>query len=128
MGEDFSPVFFTDRCIDRRILNTTRGVNMPYWFWLVCGTTLLIVEILAPHFVTIWFALAALITGVVAYWVGGIAAQLTIFSVSSIILFSIGWFWLRNNMQMSARARHAKEADRRSRHSCVVQCGRSSQW
>lgn len=83
---------------------------MPYWLWLICGTTLLIVEILAPHFVTIWFALAALVTGVVAYWVGDVAAQLTVFSVSSIILFSIGWGWLRNNMKMSARARHAGEA------------------
>ena len=82
---------------------------MPYWLWLICGTALLIIEILVPHFVTIWFAFAALLTGVVAYWVGGIAAQLTVFSVSSIILFSIGWFWLRENMKMSARARHANE-------------------
>ena len=83
---------------------------MPYWLWLICGTTLLIVEILAPHFVTIWFALAALITGIVAYWVGGVAVQLAVFSITSIILFSIGWGWLRNNMKMSARARHAKES------------------
>ena len=83
---------------------------MPYWFWLICGTSLLIVEILVPHFVTIWFALAALITGVVAYWVAGVAAQLVVFSISSIILFSIGWGWLRNSMKMSARARHAKES------------------
>jgi len=83
---------------------------MPYWLWLICGTTLLIVEILAPHFLIIWFALAALITGVFAYWVGGAASQLTVFSVSSLILFSFGWIWLRKNMKMSARARHANEA------------------
>lgn len=82
---------------------------MPYWLWLLFGTTLLVVEILAPHFVTVWFAIAALLTGVVAYWAGDIAVQLTVFSVSSIILFSLGWFWLRNNMQMSARARHSRE-------------------
>ena len=82
---------------------------MPYWLWLICGTALLIVEILAPHFVIIWFALAALITGVAAYWVGGVAAQLALFSLSSIILFSVGWRWLRKNMKMSARARHANE-------------------
>ena len=83
---------------------------MPYWLWLLCGTTLLIIEILAPHFVTVWFAIAALITGVVAFWAGDIALQLTVFSVSSIILFSIGWFWLRKNMKMAARTRHAAEA------------------
>jgi len=83
---------------------------MPYWIWLLSGTLLLIVEILVPHFVTIWFAIAALITGVVAYWVGGVAVQLTVFSICSLMLFSIGWFWLRNNMKMNARARHADEA------------------
>jgi len=82
---------------------------MPYWFWLICGTALLIVEILAPHFVIIWFALAALITGVAAYWVNGVAAQLALFSLSSIILFSVGWGWLRKNMKMHARARQANE-------------------
>ena len=82
---------------------------MPYWLWLLCGTTLLIVEILAPHLVTVWFAIAALLTGVVAYWAGDIAVQLTVFSVSSMILFAVGWFWLRKNMKMGARARHADE-------------------
>lgn len=83
---------------------------MPYWLWLLCGTTLLIVEILVPHFVTVWFAIAALITGVVAFWAGDIALQLTVFSISSMILFSFGWFWLRKNMKMAARTRHAAEA------------------
>ena len=78
---------------------------MPYWLWLLCGTALLIVEILAPHLVTIWFALAALITGVLAYWVGDIAVQLAVFSVSSIILFTVGWGWLRKNMKMNAGGR-----------------------
>jgi membrane protein implicated in regulation of membrane protease activity len=78
---------------------------MPYWLWLLC----LIVEILAPHLVTVWFAIAALLTGVVAYWAGDIAVQLTVFSVISMILFSVGWFWLRKNMKMGARARHADE-------------------
>src|SRR6266540_3302356 len=82
---------------------------MPYWLWLLCGTALLIVEILAPHFVIIWFALAALTTGVAAYWIEDIAIQLALFSVSSVILFSVGWGWLRKNMKMDERARHAKE-------------------
>ena len=58
---------------------------MPYWIWLICGTALLIVEIFVPHFVVIWFALAALITGIAAYWIDGVAIQLAIFSVSTIV-------------------------------------------
>jgi inner membrane protein len=76
---------------------------MPYWGWLVCGTAMLIIEILAPHFVTLWFGIAALITGIVAYWVDRTAIQLTVFAISSIISFSIGWFWLRKNMRMNVR-------------------------
>jgi membrane protein implicated in regulation of membrane protease activity len=83
---------------------------MPYWIWLICGTALLICEILAPHFVVIWFAFAALITGIAAYWIAGVASQLALFSVSSIILFSIGWGWLRKNMKMHSRVRHVNES------------------
>lgn len=82
---------------------------MPYWFWLICGTALLIIEILVPHFVVIWFALALLITGIAAHWINGVAAQLALFSVCSIILFTVGWGWLRKNMKMRARAKHANE-------------------
>jgi hypothetical protein len=82
---------------------------MPYWIWLICGTALLIVEIFVPHFVVIWFALAALITGIAAYWIDGVAIQLAIFSVSTIVLFSVGWGWLRNNMKMRARVRFSNE-------------------
>jgi inner membrane protein len=87
-----------------------RRKNMPYWVWLVCGTVMLVIEILAPHFVTLWFGMAALITGVVAYWVGGTAIQLTVFAVSSIISFSIGWFWLRKNMRMNVRQPQREES------------------
>ena len=74
---------------------------MHYWLWLLCGTALLMVEIAAPHFVTIWFALAAILTGVSAYWIEDLAVQLAIFAVSSVLLFSFGWGWLRKNLEMS---------------------------
>lgn len=76
---------------------------MPYWVWLVGGTAMLVIEILAPTLVTIWFGLAALIAGIVAYWFPSVAVQLTVFAVSSVILFSIGWFWLRKSMKMNVR-------------------------
>lgn len=83
---------------------------MPYWGWLVFGTAMLMIEILATHFVTLWFGIAALLTGVVAYWTDSIAIQLTVFAVSSIISFSIGWFWLRKNMRMNARPASREES------------------
>jgi membrane protein implicated in regulation of membrane protease activity len=76
---------------------------MPYWVWLICGTVMLVIEILATNFVILWFGLAALVAGIVAYWVQSISIQLTVFAVSSVIFFSVGWFWLRKNMKMNLR-------------------------
>jgi inner membrane protein len=83
---------------------------MSYWVWFVGGTALLIIEIIAPHLVTIWFALAALLTGIVAYWVYDFPSQLAFFAVSSLISFSVGWFWLRKSMKMNLRPLHGKES------------------
>jgi inner membrane protein len=83
---------------------------MPYWIWFVCGTSLLIIEIIAPHLMTIWFALAALLTGVVAYWIGDTTTQLAFFAASSMVSFSIGWFWLRKSMSMNLRPKGGKDS------------------
>jgi len=76
---------------------------MPFWIWFICGTSLLIIEIIVPHLVTVWFALAALLTGVAAYWIRDTTTQLAFFAVSSMVSFSIGWFWLRKNLSMNLR-------------------------
>jgi len=83
---------------------------MPYWIWFACGIALLIIEILTPHLVTVWFGLAALLTGVVAYWIDDSSLQLAFFAVSSVISFSIGWFWLRKNMKMNLRPLPEKQS------------------
>lgn len=83
---------------------------MPYWVWLIFGTVMMIIEILATHMVIIWFGIAALITGIVSYWVDGVANQMAVFAVSSIISFSIGWFWLRKNMKMNVRPAPREES------------------
>lgn len=83
---------------------------MSYWIWFTCGTVLLVIEIIAPHLVIIWFALAALLTGIFAYWVSGMPSQLAFFAVSSLISFSLGWFWLRKNMKMNLRPQQGKES------------------
>jgi inner membrane protein len=83
---------------------------MTYWVWFACGTALLLIEIAAPHLVTIWFALAALLTGIYAYWASDFSGQLAFFAVTSLISFSIGWFWLRKSMKMNLRPLHGKES------------------
>lgn len=83
---------------------------MPYWVWLICGTVMMLIEILATNMVIIWFGIAALITGIIAYWVDSMADQLATFAVSSVISFSLGWFWLRKNMKMNVRPAPREES------------------
>ncbi len=42
------------------------------WSWFVLGLVLLILEIMAPGFFFIWFGLAALVTGGLAFLLGSI--------------------------------------------------------
>jgi inner membrane protein len=76
---------------------------MPYWIWFAIGIALLFIEIVTPHLVMVWFGIAALLTGIVACWTGDTSTQLAFFAVSSLISFSVGWFWLRKNMSMNLR-------------------------
>lgn len=77
---------------------------MVFWHWLLLGLILLVIEILTPQLVVVWFALAALITGLAAYMFPSLAVQLAVFAAASAILFPLGWFWLRKNLRMSSNA------------------------
>ncbi|MFK3666197.1 NfeD family protein [Ochrobactrum teleogrylli] len=65
------------------------------WSWLVLGLVLLILEILAPGIFFIWFALAALVTGGVAFLLSSTSAfgwqvQLVVFLVLAVVFALAG--------------------------------------
>ncbi|ERM00208.1 membrane protein [Brucella intermedia 229E] len=65
------------------------------WNWLVFGLVLLILEILAPGFFFIWFGLAALVTGGLAFLLSSTAAfgwqfQTVVFLVLAVIFVLAG--------------------------------------
>ena len=65
------------------------------WNWLVFGLVLLILEILAPGFLFIWFGLAALVTGALAFLLAsasgfGWQLQTVAFLVLSVIFVLAG--------------------------------------
>ncbi|ENT59813.1 NfeD family protein [Brucella suis] len=65
------------------------------WNWLVFGLILLILEILAPGFFFIWFGLAALVTGALAFLLSSTAGfgwqlQTVIFLVLAIVFTLAG--------------------------------------
>lgn len=65
------------------------------WNWLVLGLVLLILEISAPGFFFIWFGLAALVTGALAFLLSSTAAfgwqfQTVVFLVLAVIFALAG--------------------------------------
>jgi hypothetical protein len=83
---------------------------MQYWIWLIIGVVLVVLEIIVPSFIVIWFGIAALLTGLAAWWVPGLAPQLAIFSVLSVISFAIGWFGVLKKIKTKSFAGQGKEA------------------
>lgn len=55
-------------------------------FWFVAGLILAALEMIAPGFVVIWFGVAAIATGVIAFFVSSPIVQLLVFAVLSAVL------------------------------------------
>ncbi len=78
--------------------------DLGIWNWLVFGLALLILEILAPGFFFIWFGLAALVTGALAFLLSSSAGfswqlQTVVFLLLAVILVLAGrrFFGSRSN-------------------------------
>ncbi|PYE87762.1 NfeD family protein [Phyllobacterium leguminum] len=79
------------------IIDLLSGLGI--WNWLVFGLALLILEILAPGMFFIWFGLAALVTGALAFLLSHMAgfgwqAQTVVFLVLSVIFVLMGRHFL----------------------------------
>jgi inner membrane protein len=69
-----------------------------HWFWLSLGVVLAAAEIVAPGFFLIWLAVAAIITGLLA-WVIPIPAalQVGLFAVIAVAAVYAGRRWFKMN-------------------------------
>lgn len=83
---------------------------MYFGYWLILGVVLIVLEIVIPSFVVIWFGIAALLTGIVASWVTDLTAQTAIFVVLSALSFAIGWFGFLKNAKARSQAGQGKES------------------
>ena len=75
----------------------------PHWLWLALGLVLAIAEMAIPGVFLIWLAMAALITGVLA-WIVPIAVpvQIALFAVLAIVSVFAGKRYLAANPVVSA--------------------------
>ena len=70
----------------------------PHWSWLAIGLLLAAAEMAVPGVFLIWMAGAAIITGVVTWFVPiGLPVQVVLFAVLAIVFVFAGKRWLRRN-------------------------------
>lgn len=70
----------------------------PHWFWLVLGGLLGIAEILIPGFFLIWLAVAAIITGLVAFLTPlSMTLQIALFAILAVAAVYAGRRWFAMN-------------------------------
>jgi inner membrane protein len=70
----------------------------PHYFWLIAGLLLGAAEIMIPGFFLIWFAGAAIITGLLAFLLPiSFTAQIAIFALLSVAAVYAGRQWFRKN-------------------------------
>lgn len=70
----------------------------PHWSWLALGLVLAIGEMVIPGVFLIWLAIAAILTGLLAWAVPiGVPVQIVIFAVLAIALVFMGKRYLRSN-------------------------------
>ncbi len=74
----------------------------PHWFWLIIAALLATAEMVVPGVFLIWFAVAAAITGVLAFLLPiGLAAQALIFAVTAVGTVYAGRRWFARHPILS---------------------------
>ncbi len=75
----------------------------PHWFWLLVGVLLGAAEIIVPGFFLIWFAVAAIITGMVTFILPiPLALQAGLFAVLAVGAVYSGRRWFAKNPIISS--------------------------
>ena len=75
----------------------------PHWGWLILAAILATAEVLIPGFFLIWFAFAALVTGLIALFLPvSVTIQIALFAIFAVASVYAGRRWFLNNPIESA--------------------------
>lgn len=68
------------------------SLEVLYWYWIVLGIGLMLLEIALPSFTALWFGAAAVVVGVLLYFLPdmSLTVQVVLWTVLSVILT---WLW-----------------------------------
>ncbi len=81
--------------------------NMLWLIWLGVGMLFLILELMVPAFIVIFFGVGAIIAGATAFFGSSLQLQLVVFGVSSVVLILL----FRKTMASTFTGRKADEDD-----------------
>jgi membrane protein implicated in regulation of membrane protease activity len=64
-----------------------------WWYWIVGGIVLILLELLLPAFFTLWFGFGAILVGLLVFIAPGfpVAGQILLWSIVSVVL-TVMWF------------------------------------
>ena len=88
------------------------GFQMLYWYWLVFGMLLMLLELVVPSFTIFWFGLGGLVVGVLLLLAPGISLtwQILVWIIAS-TAFAVFWFRiLKPRMTDRTKAGISREA------------------
>ena len=74
---------------------------MVFWYWLIAGLLLLIIEIVLPSFTALWFAFGAFILGVLLFFIPSLSltTQLLIWTLTSGAMAAAWFLYFRQRVQ-----------------------------
>jgi len=78
------------------------GFNFEFWTgwsWLTLGLALVIIEMIAPGLIFVWFGVAAIVAGLIVAVFPGMSweTQLVLFAGLSVISLGSGRMWIKKN-------------------------------
>jgi hypothetical protein len=65
-----------------------------YWHWVILGIGLMLLEIALPSFTALWIGAAAVIVGVLLYFLPGLSAALQVV-LWTVLSAALTWLWFR---------------------------------
>jgi membrane protein implicated in regulation of membrane protease activity len=70
------------------------GFDIVFWHWLVLGMGLMLLEMLLPSFIALWFGVAGLLVGIVLWTFPSLPepAQIILWAITSCLLT---WLWFK---------------------------------
>jgi membrane protein implicated in regulation of membrane protease activity len=79
-------------------------MEMEWWYWIIGGIFLILLELIVPSFFTLWFGLGALLVGLLLFVAPGfpLAGQILLWAIASVAM-TVYWFRVFSRIRNKTR-------------------------